>query len=107
CSARSTSAPLLQLRVLRLGFPQDGDIGVRVFPKREEILIGGAGFGLVALQAVSARQSEASQRAPGKVHHHSPVVNEFLKFCCRSAPVVEQEIGFPTQINGAQEYREV
>ena len=30
---------LLQLRVLRLGFFQDGDIGVGVFPEREEVLV--------------------------------------------------------------------
>jgi hypothetical protein len=27
---------LLQLRVLRLGFPQDGDVGVGVFPESDE-----------------------------------------------------------------------
>jgi hypothetical protein len=31
----------LQLRVLRLGFFQDGDVGVGVFPEREEILVSG------------------------------------------------------------------
>jgi len=33
----------LQLRVLRLGFVQDGDVGVGVgvFPEREEVLVGG------------------------------------------------------------------
>jgi hypothetical protein len=31
----------LQLRVLRFGFLQDGDVGIGVFPEREEILIGG------------------------------------------------------------------
>jgi len=36
---------LFQLCVLRLGFLQDGDVGVGVFPEREEILIGGVGFG--------------------------------------------------------------
>ena len=36
---------LLQLCVLRLGFLQDGDVGVGVFPDGEEVLIGGAGFG--------------------------------------------------------------
>jgi len=60
---------LFQLCVLRLRFLQDGDVGVGVSPEREEILIGGAGFGRVTLQSVSARQSEASQRAPGKVRH--------------------------------------
>jgi hypothetical protein len=32
--------PSLQLRVLRLGFFQDGDVGVGVLPAREEILVG-------------------------------------------------------------------
>jgi|ERR1017187_9926445 hypothetical protein len=32
---------LLQLRVLRLGFLQDGDVGVGVFPEGEEIIVGG------------------------------------------------------------------
>src|ERR1700689_4123137 len=36
---------LLQLGVLRLGFLQDGDVGVGVFPEREEVLICSAGFG--------------------------------------------------------------
>ncbi len=40
---------LLQLREFRLGLLQDGDVRVGVFPEREEILIGRAGFGGVAL----------------------------------------------------------
>ena len=32
---------LLQLRVLRLGLLQDGDVGVSVFPEREDIFVGG------------------------------------------------------------------
>jgi hypothetical protein len=36
---------LLQICGFRLGFLQDGDVGVGVFPEGEEILIGGAGFG--------------------------------------------------------------
>src|ERR1035437_2791201 len=32
---------LLQLRVLRSGFLQDGDVGVGVFPERQEIFVGG------------------------------------------------------------------
>ena len=34
-------AALLQLRVLGFGFFQDGDVGVGVFPEREEIFVGG------------------------------------------------------------------
>src|SRR5208282_433332 len=95
---RNPRAALLQLRVFRLGRPQNGDVGVGVFPEREEILIGGAGFGeggtlwhgrlargahgrdgratYTGFEGVSAGQSEAGQRAPGKVHHHSSVVDE-------------------------------
>jgi len=31
--------PLLQLRVLRLGLVQNGDVGVGAFPKRQEFLL--------------------------------------------------------------------
>ena len=98
---------LFQLCVLRLGFLQDGNVGVGVFPEREEILIGGSGLDRVALHGVSTGQSQPGQRAPGKVHHQSSVLDEFLKFCCRWVAVVEHEIGLSPQISGAQQYREV
>jgi hypothetical protein len=54
---------LLQLRVLRLGFLQDGDVGVGVFPEREEILVGGAALaGIAALRGQAA--SYASEQKP-------------------------------------------
>ena len=44
CGA-TLGAPLLQFRVLRLGFLQDGNVrsvsGVGVFPEREKIFVGG------------------------------------------------------------------
>jgi len=45
---------LLQLGVLRLGLLQDGDVGVGVFPKREEIFVGGkpADAGGVGIRAL-------------------------------------------------------
>ena len=47
---------LLQLRVLRLGFLQDGDVGVGIFPQREKIFVGGerpnaSGVGIRALRS--------------------------------------------------------
>jgi hypothetical protein len=45
---------LLQPRVLRLGFFQDGNVGVGVFPEREEILIRRLGFGGVALHGIGS-----------------------------------------------------
>ena len=38
---------LLQLRVLRFGFLQDGNVGVGVFPQREEVLVSGAALDAV------------------------------------------------------------
>ena len=43
--ARAGARGLFQLCVFRLGFLEDGDVGVGIFPECEEILIGGAGFG--------------------------------------------------------------
>jgi len=34
----------LQLRVLRLGFFQDADVGVGIFPEGEKVLVRGAGL---------------------------------------------------------------
>src|SRR5579863_4073196 len=47
----------LQLRVLRLGFFQDGDVWVCVFPEAQKILIGSAGFGGVAGEGIRAGQA--------------------------------------------------
>ena len=41
---------LLQFCVLRFGSNEDGDVGVGVFPKGEEICIRGTGFGGITLQ---------------------------------------------------------
>jgi len=63
-SCNRTSTPAVQfrslhLRVLRFGFFQDGDVGVGVFPEREEILICRSGFDSVAVQEVGAGQGRA------------------------------------------------
>ena len=39
---------LLQLRVFRLGSNEDGDVGISIFPEREEILIGSSCLDVVA-----------------------------------------------------------
>ena len=47
---------LLQLRVLRLCFLQDGDVGVGVLPEGEEIFVSGAGFGGITCYRVGATE---------------------------------------------------
>ncbi len=56
------------LGVFRLGFFQDGNVGVSIFPQREKILIGCLGFGGVALQQVSAGEAEMRERT-GQAGH--------------------------------------
>ena len=51
---RQKAFPLLQLRVLRLSFFEDGDVGIGVFPEGEEVFVGGeradaGGIGISAL----------------------------------------------------------
>jgi hypothetical protein len=58
---RSNSGRLLQLRVLRLGFFQDGDVGV--FPEGQEILVGGADLGGVTLEPVGTGEAEMREGA--------------------------------------------
>jgi hypothetical protein len=71
---------LLQLRVLGFGFLQDGDVGVGVLPEGEEVLIGGAGFGGVALHNVGACEAEMDERADRFSLYNSPMGENLLKF---------------------------
>jgi len=49
-----TTIHLLQLRVLRFGFFQHGNIRVGIFPQRQEILVSGSGSGIVSGEHASA-----------------------------------------------------
>jgi len=82
-------AQLLQLRVLRLGLLQDGNVGVGVFPKSQEILIGGegasvGGVGICALRSfclhgVGTRHAQMRQRSRPAVPDNAVVVENFLE----------------------------
>ena len=73
-------AGLLKLRVFRFCSDEDGNVRICVFPKREEILIGGAGFRGVALQHVRAGKAEMRERADGFGQHSPTMVEDFLEF---------------------------
>src|ERR1700730_65735 len=75
----STEKGLLQLRVLRFGFLQDGDVGGGVFPQREEILIRSAGLGGVALERVGTGETEMGECAQREVYGNAAMVQKFLK----------------------------
>ncbi len=52
----------MQLRVLRLGFLQNRNVGIGVFPEGEKILIGDAGLGGVAGEGVGTGEAEMGER---------------------------------------------
>ena len=83
---------LLQLRVVRLGFFQDGDVGVGVFPEGEEILIRGAGFGGVAGHCIGTTELQMAQSAEREVEHDPAVVNDPLELRGRRAAVASHEL---------------
>ena len=72
-------ARLLQLGVFRLGFLQNGDVGIGVFPQREEILIRGAGFDGVALHGIRSSDLKMGECADGFVDYDSTMVEDFLE----------------------------
>ena len=55
----------MQLRILGLGLLKDGNVGVGIFPQRQEILICRFGFRGVALQHVGAGETDMDQCADG------------------------------------------
>jgi len=64
------------LFILGPGLFEDGDIGVGVFPERQEILVGGAGFRGVALEGVGSGDAEMRQGGDGFVEHHAAMFQD-------------------------------
>src|SRR5271170_5340840 len=95
CSESETLRALLQLRILRLGLLQDGNVRVGVFPEGEEIFVGGegpdAGGGGIRslrssrLQGVGTSHSKMCQRACPAVLDNTVVVENLLKLSSGSA----------------------
>src|SRR5581483_2896057 len=81
---------LLQLCVPRLCLLQQRHIGIRVLPKREEVLIGGAGLDLLARSNIGTRQTQLRKRdhqhEQGSASSHAMRENmlKFLGGVCRS-----------------------
>src|ERR1700684_3815249 len=85
-----TKRALLQLRVLRFGLLQDGDVGVGVFPEGEEVFVGCEGANARGVGIGSARgfrpkdfgrsHAQARQSSRPAVPDDAAVVENFLKF---------------------------
>src|SRR5438105_15144900 len=77
----------LQLRVLLLSFPQDGDVGVGVFPKSKAVLILCMGFGCIALESVVASQAKMGGRADWRGHCTACRIDDIMELGGCSAAV--------------------
>ena len=96
---REPSEESLQLGVLRFSFPQDGNVGVGIFPQRERIVVGGEcsdagdiralrGF---RLQRISTRHAESRQRSSPALWHE-PVTTGPVRAIHRSKPQIPATI---------------
>src|SRR2546428_13218223 len=92
----------LQLRVLRVGLLQDGDVGVGVFPEGEEIWVCSAGFGGLARHGVGSAELEMRQRTDEFVEDNPPMIEDFLELGCCLAALMRSKMGFSAHINGVQ-----
>src|SRR5271156_5617248 len=100
---------LLQLGVFGFGGDEDGNVGVRVFPEREEILVGGerphaGGIGIRALRGFrlrSVRTSHAQmrQRSRPAVPDNAAVVENLLKLGSGSAALSGCQVCLPAYIH--------
>src|SRR5581483_6423911 len=86
-----------QLRELRLGLLQDGNVGIGVFPQREEVLIGGARFGGVALERVGAGETESRQGACREIQRDSRMLKDLLIFSGRLFSLASHQVRFAAQ----------
>src|SRR5262252_8555478 len=89
---------LSQLRVLRLGLLQDGNVGVRVFPEREEILIGGLRLRGVAIDGIRAAKLKMRQCPKHIVCYDSAVIDDVLEFGCGLWSIPCLQIGFSSHV---------
>lgn len=103
---------LLQLRVFRFGFLQDGHIEVGVFPQREKILVGderpdAGGVGIRALrgsrlQGIGARHAQSRQRSCPAVPHNPAVVENLLKLGGGGAALPRSQVRLPSYVHGVE-----
>jgi hypothetical protein len=80
-SSHIERVPLLQLAVFRLGLLQETNVGVDLFPNREESLVCGPSLCDVVLRRRCATEPQMSKRAKGAIGDSGAPIDKFLKFC--------------------------
>jgi hypothetical protein len=91
---------LLQLRILRLGLLQDGDVNVGILPEGEEILIRRLGFDSVTGDGIRTGELKAGERAQQKVLYDSGMIEELLELCGSRGAILLGQIGQAANVWG-------
>ena len=95
-------AALLQPGVLRFRLGEDGDVGVGVFPEREEILIGRLRLGLVSRHVQRSPELELRERADRIADYDAAVIEDRLELRCGISASMCGQIGFATHVDRIQ-----
>src|SRR5271169_490188 len=98
---------LVQLRILRFGLLEDGDVRVGVFPKRKEILIGSTSSCCITPQNGGTSEAEMSKRADWLVERDAAMVENFLKLCGSFAAPMCGQMGLSSHKDGVQGFPSV
>jgi hypothetical protein len=93
---------LFQLGILRFPSDKNGNIGIRIFPQRKEILICCAGFGGVALHGVSTGETEMRQGACRTIPDQSTMVQDFLEFGGSGWTLLRAQVSLGADVHGIQ-----
>jgi hypothetical protein len=98
-SLRTTLRYLLYFRPFGFGGDEDRDIGVGVFPKREESVVLGAGFVGVARKRQGTRELGVGQGDDRAVEDEARVVQNFLKLGGGFAALAILQVSFSAHVN--------
>ena len=97
---RGGSISLRQLCVFHFGLDEDGNVGVGIFPRGEEILISRASFGVIALQRIRPREIQLCQRQEYIQAVQPAVIQDFLELSGRLGAIAQLQIRKPPAVYG-------
>src|SRR6267154_6131185 len=90
---------LLQFSEFGAGRFEDRDAGVRVFPQREEFLVGSARGRFGTSEGLCASLPQMGERTGPAVPHHSPVIDQFLEFEVGLRSTLRSQVRLCAKIN--------
>ena len=111
-NSNKSQSESLQLRVLGFGFFQNGDVGIGVFPQREELFVGGEGMqpgriaaragGTSRLQRVSACDTQMRQSSRPAVPDDPTMIENLLELVGGGRALSGSQVGLAAHIKRIQ-----